>query len=70
MSPYRFHDAASYIAFVRGKVPDISPEAALYLEEAVATFYADCPLASCITLGVAAEAEILRVCPRTSCGVA
>jgi hypothetical protein len=36
-------------------------EAVPYLEEAVATFYADCLLASCIMLGVAAEIEFLRL---------
>jgi D-serine dehydratase len=46
---------------VRNEVPDISAEALAYLEEAVAAFYADCQLASCVMLGVAAEAEFLRL---------
>jgi hypothetical protein len=60
-SPYRFHDTGSYIALVRKSVPDISGEAVRYLEEAVATFYADCLLAACVMLGVAAEIEFLRL---------
>ena len=36
-------------------------EAVAYLEEAVASFYADCLLASTVMLGVAAEAKFLRV---------
>jgi hypothetical protein len=42
-------------------VPDISPEAVVYLEEAVAAFSAGCLLACCVMLGVAAEAEFLRL---------
>jgi hypothetical protein len=60
-SPFRFHDTASYLAIVRNEVPDISPEAQAYLDEAVAALYADCLLASCVMLGVAAEAEFLRL---------
>jgi hypothetical protein len=60
-SPYRFHDTSSFIAMVKKEVPDISPEAVAYLDEAVATFYADCLLASCVMLGVAAEVEFLRL---------
>ena len=41
--------------------PDLTVEASDYLEEAVAAFYADCLLASCVTLGVAAEAEFLHL---------
>lgn len=59
-SPYRFHDTTSFLTIVRKEVPDISPEAAAYLEEAVAAFYAGCLLASCVMLGVAAEAEFLN----------
>jgi hypothetical protein len=60
-NPYRFHDTASYIAMVKDAVPDISPEAIAYLDEAVVCFYAGCLLASCVMLGVAAEAEFLRL---------
>jgi hypothetical protein len=57
----RFHDTTSYLAIVRNEVPDILDEAVAYLEEAVAALYADCLLASCVMLGVAAEAEFLRL---------
>jgi hypothetical protein len=60
-SPYRFHNTASFLAVVKKEVPDISPEAVAYLDEAVAAFYAGCLLASCVMLGVAAEAEFLRL---------
>ena len=46
---------------VRGQSPDLSNLAATYLEEAVATFYAECMLASCVMLGVAAEVEFLEL---------
>lgn len=61
LSPYRFHDTVSFLSIVRKEVPDISTEAVAYLEEAVAGFYAGCLLASCVMLGVAAEAEFLRL---------
>ena len=60
-NPYRFHDANSFLSMVTAEVPDISPEARAYLEEAVAAFYSDCLLASCVMLGVAAETEFLRL---------
>ncbi len=60
-APFRFHDTKAYVEMVKTYVPDISPEAVVYLEEAVAAFYADCLLGSCVMLGVAAEAEFLRL---------
>jgi hypothetical protein len=60
-SPYRFHDTGSFLALVRKEIPDISSEAIVYLDEAVAAFYAGCLLACCVMLGVAAEAEFLRL---------
>lgn len=60
-SPYRFHDTTSFLRLVLAEIPDLSSEARNYLEEAVAAFYADCLLASCVMLGVAAEAEFLRL---------
>lgn len=60
-SPYRFHNTASFLALLHENVPDISQEAVSYLDEAVGTFYAGCNLASCVMLGVAAEAEFLRL---------
>jgi hypothetical protein len=60
-SPYRFHDTASFLAVVHREVPDVSPEAVRYLDEAVGAFYSGCLLAACVMLGVAAEAEFLRL---------
>ncbi len=40
---------------------DISPDAAVYLKEAVAAFYMDCLLATCAMLSIAAEGEFLRL---------
>lgn len=59
--PYRFHDTSSFINLVKTEVPDISPEAVTYIEEAIAAFYADCLLSSCVMIGVAAEIEFLRL---------
>jgi hypothetical protein len=67
-SPYRFHDTTSYIASIRREVPDVSDEAVIYLEEAAASFYAGCNLAACVMLGVAAEAEFLRLLDVVSAG--
>jgi hypothetical protein len=60
-SPYRFHDVASYLKLVRNEAVDISDAAVSYLEEAIATYYADCLLASCVMVGVAAEVEFIRM---------
>ena len=60
-SEFRFHDTSSYIAMVKTYDPDISPPGILYLEEAAASFYAECLLSASVMLGVAAEAEFLRV---------
>jgi hypothetical protein len=59
--PYRFHDTTSFLKLVKADVPDISDLALTYLDEAVATFYADCLRASCVMLGAAAESEFLRL---------
>jgi hypothetical protein len=42
-------------------VPDLLPATQMYLEEAVAAFYSGCFLAATVMLGVAAEAEFLRL---------
>jgi hypothetical protein len=60
-NPYRFHDTSSYIALVKNAVTDLSAAAERYLEEACAAFYADCLLSTTVMLGVAAEAEFLRL---------
>jgi hypothetical protein len=57
----RFHDIEGFLRLLRAQVPDISDQAVIYLEEAVAAFYAECLLASCVMLGVAAETEFLRL---------
>ena len=57
----RFHDTASYLSIVKQRVPDVGAETQLYLEEAIAAFYADCQLAATVMLGVAAEAEFLHL---------
>ena len=40
---------------------DISPEAVVYYREAVAAFYMDCLLSTCVMLSIAAESEFLRL---------
>lgn len=60
-SPYRFHDTSSFISLLKREVPDLLPEAGIYIDEAVAAFYAGCLLACCVMIGVAAEAEFLRL---------
>jgi hypothetical protein len=60
-SLYRFHDRAGFRKRLHSEVTDISPDAVVYLEEAVAAFYADCLLSTCIMLGVAAESEFFRL---------
>lgn len=59
--PFRFHDTGSYLAMILKTVPDLLPAAKMYLEEAVAAFYSGCFLAATVMLGVAAEAEFLRL---------
>jgi hypothetical protein len=60
-SQFRFHDTSSYITMIKTYDPDISPAGELYLEEAAASFYAECLLSASVMLGVAAEAEFLRL---------
>jgi hypothetical protein len=60
-SPYRFHDTSGFLRILQSEVPDIAPETIVYVEEAVAAFYADCLLSTCVMLGVAAENEFLRL---------
>lgn len=57
----RFHDTRSYMELVRGRAADLAEGTETYLEEAVAAFYAGCYLSSCVMLGVAAEAEFVRL---------
>jgi hypothetical protein len=60
-SPYRFHNSASYIKLVKAEAPEILADTEQYLNEAVITYYAECLLASCVMLGVAAEIEFCRM---------
>ncbi|MBB4398787.1 hypothetical protein GGD62_007934 [Bradyrhizobium sp. ERR14] len=59
--PFRFHDTASFMSMVLKAVPDLLPATQMYLDEAVAAFYSGCFLAATVMLGVAAEAEFLRL---------
>jgi hypothetical protein len=59
--PYRFHDTTTYLAMVAKGAPDLLPATRLYLEEAVAAFYSGYYLSATVMLGVAAEAEFLRL---------
>jgi hypothetical protein len=60
-NPPRYHDSKGFLKALRLETADISPDAAVYLREAVAAFYMDCLLSSCAILGIAAEDEFLRV---------
>ncbi len=60
-SSCRFHDTAGFMKALQSEVEDISPETVVYLEEAVAAFYSDCLLSTCVMLGAAAEIEFLRL---------
>ncbi|HZZ63041.1 MAG TPA: hypothetical protein VFE63_18055 [Roseiarcus sp.] len=60
-SPYRFQDSAGFMKRLHAEVTDLSPDAVIYLEEAVAAFYADCLLSTCVLLAIAAEIEFLRL---------
>jgi hypothetical protein len=60
-SPYRFHDTSSYLKMVKNEAPIILSETETYLQEATATYYADCLLSCCVMLGVAAEIEFLKM---------
>jgi len=67
-SPYRFHNSASFIKLAKAEAPDISTDTEKYLDEAVQTYYAECILASCVMLGVAAEIEFCRMITAGSIG--
>lgn len=59
--PDRFHNKAGFMKALRSGAVDVCPEAVLYLREAVAAFYMDCLLSTCVLLGLAAEIEFLRL---------
>ena len=58
---YRFHNKAEFMKALRSEAIDVSPDVAVYLKEAVAAFYTDCLLSTCVMLSVAAESEFLRL---------
>lgn len=55
--PWKFHDTTSYFTLLKNQGIEISEMSQVYLDEALQSFYAQCPLAACVMLGVAAEAE-------------
>ena len=57
----RLRDDAGFLKALRLEAANMSPDAAVYLREAVAAFYMDCLLAACAILGIAAEGEFLRL---------
>ncbi|HTR12157.1 MAG TPA: hypothetical protein VMI72_02605 [Roseiarcus sp.] len=59
--PYRFHNKTEFLKALRSGANDLSPDAVLYLREAVGAFYANCLLSSCVMLSIAAESEFLRL---------
>ena len=61
MSPYRFHDANSYLKLVKAEAPDLSAVTEEYLAEAIATYYVDRLLSACVMLGIAAEVEFVKL---------
>ena len=60
-SLYRFHNKAAFMKALRSESIDISCDSVPYLREAVATFYSDCLLSTCVMLSAAAETEFLRL---------
>ncbi|RBP16214.1 hypothetical protein DFR50_106176 [Roseiarcus fermentans] len=58
---YRFHNKFEFMKALHSEAIDLSPDAVVYLREAVTAFYAGCLLSACVLLGVAAEAEFLRL---------
>ena len=53
--PYEFTDTTSFLAMVRGHVPDLDETTELYLSESVRAFHVGCILSSSVMLGVATE---------------
>ena len=60
-SRYRFHNNTGFMKVLRSEAADISPDAVVYLREAVTAFYMDCLLSACVMLSIAAESEFLRL---------
>lgn len=60
-APHRFHNNTGFLKTLRLEAADASPDAVVYLREAVTAFYMDCLLSTCVMLSVAAEGEFLRL---------
>jgi len=60
-APYRFHNKAEFMKALRAEATDLAPDTVVYLREAVAAFYTDCMLATCVMLSIAAESEFLKL---------
>ena len=60
-SPHRFHNNTGFMKALRSGAADISPDAVVYLREAVTAFYTDCLLSTCVMLSIAAESEFQRL---------
>ncbi len=60
-APAGLCDDAGCLRALRPEAADISEDAAVYLREAIAAFYMDCLLATCVMLSLAAESEFLRL---------
>jgi len=59
-SAHPFHSNTGFMKALCWEA-DISPDAVVYLREAVSAFYMDCLLSTCVMLSVAAEGEFLRL---------
>ena len=59
--PPRYRDSKGFMKALRLETAEISPDAAVYLKEAMTAFYMDCLLSTCMILGIAAEGEFLRL---------
>jgi hypothetical protein len=59
--PLPFHNSTGFMRALRWEAADISPDAVVYLREAVSAFYMDCLLSTCVMLSVAGEGEFLRL---------
>lgn len=60
-APHRFHSNTGFLQALQSDAADISPDAVVYLREAVTAFYTDCLLSTCVMLSIAAESEFLRL---------
>jgi hypothetical protein len=57
----RSPDHDGFMKALRLEAANVSPDAVVYLREAIAAFYMDCLLSACVMLGLAAEGEFLRL---------